>query len=83
MDKILIKVLLPSANRSFEVYIPLDLKFYEITLLVCKIVTKLSDGLFISNDDSILCEKSTGNILNINMSARELNLKNGAELMLL
>ena len=39
MDKILIKVLLPSANRSFEVYIPLDLKFYEITLLVCKIVS--------------------------------------------
>ena len=83
MDKILIDVLVPAANRSFEIYIPLDLKFYEITLLVSKIISELSNGLFISNDDSILCEMATGDILNINMSARELELKNGAKLMLL
>lgn len=83
MDKILIDVLVPAANRSFEIYIPLDLKFYEITLLVSKIISELSNGLFISNDDSILCERATGDILNINMSSRELKLKNGAKLMLL
>ena len=83
MDKILIDVLVPAANRSFEIYIPLDLKFYEITLLVSKIISELSNGLFISYDDSILCERATGDILNINMSARELKLKNGAKLMLL
>lgn len=83
MDKILIDVLVPAANRSFEIYIPLDLKFYEITLLVSKIISELSNGLFISNDDSILCERAIGDILNINMSARELKLKNGAKLMLL
>ena len=40
MDKILIDVLVPAANRSFEIYIPLDLKFYEITLLVSKIISE-------------------------------------------
>ena len=83
MDKILIDVLLPAANRNFEIYIPLDLKFYEITLMISKVISELSNGLFISNDDSILCERSTGDILNINMSPRDLNLKNGAKLMLL
>ena len=34
-------------------------------------------------DKISISEKSTGNILNIDISARELNLKNGAELMLL
>lgn len=83
MDKVLIGIFLPAINRSFEVYIPLDSKFYEITPLVSKMLSELSNGLFISGDDSILYERKTGNILNINMSARQLNIKNGDNLMLL
>ena len=83
MDKVLIDIFLPAINRSFEVYIPLDSKFYEITPLVSKMLSELSNGLFISGDDSILYERKTGNILNINMSAKELKLKNGSKLMLL
>ena len=83
MDKVLIDIFLPAINRSFEVYIPLDSKFYEITPLVSKMLSELSNGLFISGDDSILYETKTGNILNINMSARQLNIKNGDNLMLL
>ena len=83
MDKVLIDIFLPDINRSFEVYIPLDSKFYEITPLVSKMLSELSNVLFISGDDSILYERKTGNILNINMSARQLNIKNGDNLMLL
>ena len=83
MDKVLIDIFLPAINRSFEVYIPLDSKFYEITPLVSKMLSELSNGLFISGNDSILYERKTGNILNINMSARQLNIKNGDNLMLL
>ena len=83
MDKVLIDIFLPAINRSFEVYIPLDSKFYEITPLVSKMLSELSNGLFISGDDSILYERKTGNILNTNMSARQLNIKNGDNLMLL
>lgn len=83
MDKVLIDIFLPAINRSFEVYIPLDSKFYEITPLVSKMLSELSNGLFISGDDSILYERKTGNILNINMSARQLNIKNWDNLMLL
>ena len=83
MDKILIEVFLPAANKNFEVYIPLDLKFHEVTFLVSKILSDLSNVLFSSDDNSVLCEIDTGNILNINMSAKELKLKNGSKLMLL
>ena len=83
MDKVLIDIFLPAINRSFEVYIPLDSKFYEITPLVSKMLSELSNGLFISGDDSVLYDRKTGNILNINMSARQLNIKNGDNLMLL
>ena len=83
MDKILIEVSLPVINKVFEVYIPLDLKFYEITFLLSKMVTDLSNGLFIANEDSTLYEKEFGKIININMSARELKFKNGDKLMML
>lgn len=83
MDKILVEVFLPAANKSFEIYIPLEIKIYELTFLVEKIVSELSNGLFTSNDDSVICERSTGNILNVNMSVKELDLKNGSKLMLL
>lgn len=83
MDKILIEVSLPAADRSFEIYIPLDQKFYEVTLIISKLIGELSNGMFICDDDAVLCEKSTGHILNIDMSARELKLKNGAKLILL
>ena len=39
MDKVLIDIFLPAINRSFEVYIPLDSKFYEITPLVSNYLT--------------------------------------------
>lgn len=83
MDKILIEVFLPAANKSFEIYIPLELKLHEVTFLVAKSVSELSNGLFSGSDDSVLCERITGNILNVNMSAKELKLKNGSKLMLL
>lgn len=83
MDKILIEVSLPAINETFEVYIPLDLKFYEITFLLSKMVTDLSNGLFIANEDSTLYEKESGKVININMSARELKFKNGDKLMML
>lgn len=83
MDKILVEIFLPAANKSFEIYIPLDIKIHELTFLLEKTVSELSNGLFISNDDSVICERSTGNILNVNMSVKELDLKNGSKLMLL
>lgn len=83
MDKILIEVFLPAANKSFEIYIPLELKLHEVTFLVAKTVSELSNGLFKSSDDSVLCDRTTGEILNVNMSAKDLQLKNGSKLMLL
>lgn len=83
MDKILIEVFLPAANKSFQIYVPLHLKIYEVTFLVSKSLSELSCGLFIANNDSVLCQKDTGNILNANMSVEELNLQNGSKLMLL
>lgn len=46
-------------------------------------ITELSFGVFIADDNSLLCYRENGLILNINLSARELELENGSGLMLI
>ena len=83
MDKILVEIYLPAANRSYDVYIPLKIKFCEILSLISGTFTELSEGYFISSEDTVICDKVTGTIFNINMSAEELGLQNGSKLMLI
>lgn len=83
MDKILVEIYLPAANRSYDVYIPLNCKIHEIVGLIAGTFTELSDGYFTASNDVVICDKVTGVIFNINMSAKELGLKNGSKLMLI
>jgi hypothetical protein len=83
MDKILIQIYLPAANRGYDVYIPLKSKLYEIMALLSNTLTELSEGYYTVRDNSVICDKGTGKILDINMSAEELSLKNGSKLILI
>lgn len=83
MDKILVEVYLPAGNKSYDVYIPLKSKFHEIITLLAGTFTELSSGYFTASKDVVICDRATGIILNINMSAEELGLKNGSKLMLI
>lgn len=83
MDKILVEVVVPATNNIFDVYIPIYMKFYDVTFLVSNLVSDLSDGLFTWSENSVLCNADTGKIFNVNLSAEELDLKNGSKLMLI
>ena len=83
MDNILVEIYLPAANRSYDVYIPLKSKLHEVLALLSLMLTELSGGYFAASDDTIICDKATGMALNINMSAEELGLRNGAKMMLI
>lgn len=83
MDKILVEIYLPAANRSYDVYIPLKSKLHEVVLLLAGTLTELSNGYFTASSDTVICDRITGAIFNINLSAEELEFKNGSKLMLI
>ncbi len=83
MDKILVEIYLPAVNRNYDVYIPIKSKLYEIIVMLAGGFTELSGDYFSASDDAVICDKITGIIFNINMSAEELGLYNGAKLMLI
>ena len=83
MNKIIVEVYLPSAQRYYDIQIPLDIKLSQTKTLMIHALSQLSNGLFSEKSEALLCNRKTGEILNINMTAFELGLRNGSKLMLI
>ena len=56
---------------------------FEVLELIKKSVTELSNGRFKADENTAICNKTDGTILNINLSVLELGIKNGSRLMLI
>lgn len=83
MNKILVEVYLPAALKAFDVRIPADMPFSQTISLVADALTQLSGYFYQADGSAILCDRQSGKILNVNMTAWELGLKNGSKLMLI
>ena len=83
MDKYLIEVFVPAANKTYDVYIPKNIQIFEIITLIAHQVEHLSQGQFKKTSDTILCFRENGNILDMNQLVSELNIKNGTRLLLI
>jgi hypothetical protein len=82
MDKVLVEVFIPASEKSYDVFLPQKSKLHEIVFLLSGTMTELSQGYFAATPDTILCDRKTGSILNINQTVEEVGLANGAKLML-
>ena len=83
MDKILVEIFVPVAGKSFEIFLPLHLLGHEVIHLVIKIASDLTDGLFVASQETAICRKEDGAILNLNQTVWKLKLKNGDKLALI
>ncbi len=82
-NKILAEVIVPGAGKKFDVFIPVESRFSEVTKLVSIALSELTEGKYYATAESVLCDADTGAIYNINLTVGELNLKNGSRLMLI
>ena len=83
MDKVLVEVYVPVLDRSYDIFIPLRSPMYEVLELIKKAIKEMSDGRFIANENTSICYRENGAIININLSVYELEIKNGSKLMLI
>lgn len=83
MDQVLIELYVPAIAQKYDVFIPLLISVHEIEAMLIAAVTELSSGFFTASADSVLCDRHTGMMLDINLSAQELGLRNGSALMLI
>ena len=83
MGKVLVEIYVPLLDRSFDMFIPLASPMYEVLELMKKAIAEMSDGRFIANENTALCRREDGSIININLSVYELEIRNGSKLMLI
>ena len=83
MNKLPLEVYLPSAQKTFDVQVPPDARLSQVTELAGRTLAELSGGLYAADGDPTLCDRETGDMLNINMTVWELGLRNGSRLMLI
>ncbi len=81
MNKILVNVLFPAVCMSYDMYLPGDAEISQITEMIKSACVGLTNGMFRPSEDSVLCDRSTGNILDVYSTPNELCLINGSELM--
>ena len=83
MNKIIVNVYVPVLNISYDIFVPLQAQLYEVTELIKKAVTELSEGRFIPMRDTTISLRASGKILDINSTIQELGIGNGTKLMLI
>ena len=83
MKKVLVEVFVPVINAKYDVFIPNTSQMSEVLELLKKAVTDLSEGRFVVTDETAVCYRENGSIINVNMTVYELGIHNGSKLMLI
>lgn len=83
MEKIIVEIFVPALNEAYDVFIPRQVQMFQVLELLKKAVTEMSDGRFVATDETAICYRHSGKIININMTVFELGIRNGAKLMLI
>ncbi len=83
MDKILVEVYFPSLSVEYDIYIPDNVRFYQVADMIERAVFGLTSGKYVPTGDAILCDRITGTVFDINMTAKELHLHSGSRLLII
>lgn len=82
MDKILICLQVPAISRSFDVFVPVDMKIEELIEVLVKGVIEMSDNSYISSNEENLNLKNNI-LLNPAFTLQSYAIKDGEEIFLI
>ena len=82
MEKVLVEVIAPAANLTYDMLIPRNIQIGEISQLIAPIFSQLSSGTYVSSGKNIVCDKISGEIFEPSVFVKDTKIKNGAKLLL-
>ena len=83
MNKKLIEVYVPALSESFDIFVPKKCMIYELLALISQTIESLSSNRYIHTNNSMLCYRENGKIIDINATAEEAGIENGLQLLLI
>lgn len=82
-SKVLIKLIVPELDTTFDVFVPVNELIWKITKMLAKSVSDLSDTNFNNNKNYVLINKINTKIYNSNEIVINTDIRNGTELILI
>lgn len=82
-NKIIIEVFVPQSGSSYDVFIPINLTVGDITKLIIKSLSEITDNEFVGNNKLRLYQKNNGEAIDVNLVIKNSNLRNGSKVVLL
>lgn len=83
VNKILVRLYVPVIDECYDIKIPLDKKLYKVIYLLIKSIYDLSEGAYMPQSSPRLYDKWSAQYFDVDLTARENNIQNGAELILI
>lgn len=83
MNKILVKLYVPTIEKQFDIMLPLNRRIHNVIILLIKIVKEYSGGVYNPQTMPLLFDKLTARQYDINLTIKESNIRNGAKLILI
>lgn len=83
MDKILITVHVPSLEKKYDFFLPINEGMDKIINYIQEFIFELTDGLYQKKQNVLLVDFVSGNIINSNNIVKFSGLKNGSDVLLI
>ncbi len=83
MNKILVNIYIPSIDKTFETFLPINSKVKKIFDIIQNTINNFYNNNYIIKNDAVLIEKRSMNIININSTIKNSGLKNGSDIILM
>ena len=82
-NDILVEILIPSAGRTYDTWLPRDRPLGELLPLVRQVFGELAEGLFTPSENTALYDLDSGRIFEVDDTPEHLGLENGSRLYLI
>lgn len=82
-NKILVELSIPSIEKTYDLYIPINKKIGTVKGLIEQSLVELTDKAYEIREDTNFFSKETGEIYNVNSTVVDTDLENGSRIILM
>lgn len=81
-NKILIQLIVPDIDECYDLFIPVNMRIGEVIVLIEKIITELTNGMYISGQNKTFYNCLNSEKYKLNDLVRKTDIRNGTKLLL-
>lgn len=83
MNKVLVKLYVPTIGMEYDVWIPLNRRIYTVIKLFVKAINEFTNGEYNPSKLPVLYNKKSAQLYDINLTVGEAEVRNGTEIILI